>query len=243
MTCHCDFEMLKHLNLPLCCSAFLNLLLSNLWISCCLWVESILSVYRPSHKLPQIVQGHILFVCFDPVFASQLFPCLKCNRLRDLISVTVSFFMLLHFASCVSCVVFDCSWVGVYFVRLDALIDSCATHHVSHPHRNVWASTVKGRQSSPKHLQETMRHKCSSQKHKIPVNTCYVFKIWSYVVKQSVLRTSVCMCAVSSVFLVYRSSNILLKPNRNSANCVKEEFLVYLYVVQVIFINGNEKVL
>lgn len=86
------------------------------------------------------------------------------------------FFMLLHFASCVSCVVFDCSWVGVYFVHLDALIDSCATHHVSYLHRNVWASTVKGRQSSSKHLQETMRRKCSSQKH---VNTCYVFKIWS----------------------------------------------------------------
>lgn len=186
------------------------------------------------------MQGHILFVCFDLVFASQLFSCLKCNRLRDFISVTVSFFMLLHFASCVSRVVFDCSWVGVYFERLDALIDSCATHHVSHLHRNVWASTVKGRQSSSKHLQETMRQKCSSQKH---VNTCYVFKIWSYVVRQSVLHTSVCMYAVSSVSLVYSSSNILLKPNRNSANCVKEEFLVYLYVVQVIFINGNEKVL
>lgn len=167
-------------------------------------------------------------------------PVFKMQSSEGLHICDSKFFMLLHFASCVSCVVFDCSWVGVYFKRLDALIDSCATHHVSHLQRNVWASTVKGRQSSLKHLQETLRHKCSSQKH---VNTCYVFKIWSYVVKQSILRTPLCMYAVSSVLLVYRSSNILLKPNRNSANCVKEEFLVYLYVVQVIFINGNEKVL
>lgn len=33
----------------------------------------------------------------------------------------------------------------------------------------------------------------------------------------------------------------MLKPNRNSANCVKEGFQVYLYFVQVIFMNSNEK--
>lgn len=234
MTCHCDFEMPKHLNLPLWCSAFLNFLLSNLWISCCLWAKPIMLIYSHSYKLPQIVQGHILFVCFDPVFPSQLFPSLKCNHICD------SRFMLLQFASCVSCVVFDCFWVGAYFDRLDAWVDSCAIHRVSYLHWNVWASTSEGWQPSLKHLQEAMRHKCSSQKH---VNTCYVFKIWRNVVKQSVLCTSLCMYAVSSVFWVYRSSNILLKLNRNSANCVKEQFLVYLYIVQVIFINGNEKVL
>lgn len=173
-------------------------------------------------------------------FGIPIVPMFKMQSSEGLHICDSTFFLCCYILRLVSCVVFDCSWVGVYFVCLDALIDSCATHHVSHLHRNVWASTVKGRQSSSKHLQETMRHKCSSQKH---VNTCYVFKIWSYVVKQSVLRTSVFMYAVPSVFLVYRSSNILLKPNRNSANCVKEEFLVYLYVVQVIFINGNEKVL
>lgn len=34
----------------------------------------------------------------------------------------------------------------------------------------------------------------------------------------------------------------MLKPNRNSANCVKEGLQVYLYFVQVIFINSNEKI-
>lgn len=127
MTCHCDFEMLKHLNLPLCCSAFLNLLLSNLWISCYLWVESILSIYRPSYKLPQIVQGHILFVCFDLVFASQLFPCLKCNRLRDFISVTVGFFYAVTF--CVLCLL--CSlwlFLGWSLFRMFRCFDRLLRH-------------------------------------------------------------------------------------------------------------------
>lgn len=141
-------------------------------------------VYSHYNKLPQMAQGHI-FVCFDPAFLSHLYPPIECNHLKGFISVTVGYFMLLHFASCVSLSspLTVLGFIFRSFRRFDRLLR----------HSPCIASTQKRLSLYCKGT--AILNKAPAKNNNASMllsETCkylLCFKIWCDIVKQSVLRT------------------------------------------------------